>query len=87
VVLARSDVFGERNKKLVSANVVPSSLILVVLLMAAIGSSETLVLIRATRCHIREDGILRLKIFISEFTRAITFSYKENFGLSTNLTW
>jgi hypothetical protein len=43
---------------LVTANVVPSLLILFTLMMDATDSSETMVLIRATRHHIPEDGIL-----------------------------
>jgi hypothetical protein len=42
---------------LVTANVVPSSLILVTLMMQAIRSSETSVLTRATQLHIPEDDI------------------------------
>jgi hypothetical protein len=44
---------------LVTANIVPSSLILSTLMMEAICSSKTSVHTKATRPHIAEDGILR----------------------------
>jgi hypothetical protein len=45
------------HRLLVTANIAPSSPILVTLIMEALSSSETLVLIRATRPNIPENGI------------------------------
>jgi hypothetical protein len=53
-----TDLFPSVLRFLVTANVVLSSPILVILMMEVIKSSGTLVLKRATRRHIPEDGIL-----------------------------
>jgi hypothetical protein len=56
VALVGTDILEECNA--FNANVVPSSLILVTLMMKALRSSATSVLTVATWCNIPEDGIL-----------------------------
>jgi hypothetical protein len=62
VALVRTDV-SEELRLLVTASIVPSSLILVSMMKEALSSSETPVLTRATRCNIPEDGILHWRAF------------------------
>jgi hypothetical protein len=64
VALVRTDVSQELSVRrlLVSANV-PSSPILVTLMIEALSFSGTLVLIRATRCNIPEVTILNILAF------------------------
>jgi hypothetical protein len=57
-------VTSNRRLRLVTANVVLSSRILVTLMMEALRSSKTSVLTRATQRNITEDGILHVYIYI-----------------------
>jgi hypothetical protein len=56
--------FFAARRLLITANV-PSSPILVTLMMEAVSSSETSVLIRATRCNNLEDGVLQPSTFLA----------------------
>jgi hypothetical protein len=56
---------------LVTANNVPSSLILATLTMEAIHSRETSVLTRATRHHIPEDSILEMFLKFKSILRYV----------------
>jgi hypothetical protein len=54
---------------------VPSSLILLTLIIEAIGSSETTALTRATRRHIPEDGNLQDQFYLLKIFCEIIYTY------------
>jgi hypothetical protein len=68
---------------LVTGNFVPSSLILVTLMMEVPHSSKMSILIRATQCNIPEDGILHVTILSSCLdlppTWPLSYFYDHNF--------
>jgi small-conductance mechanosensitive channel len=77
---------------LISANVVPSSPILVTLMMERLCSSERSFLTRVTRRNIPEDGILLMVISVLQnvaffFTRAEVCAYLRSTILAASLPY
>jgi hypothetical protein len=69
VALVRTDIFlRSLHRLLVTSNVVPSSPILVTLIMESLSSSEITVLTRTTRSNIPEDGILHIMFVLQSPT-------------------
>jgi hypothetical protein len=66
---------NQRFEGMYRLHVVPSSLVLLILIMKAIRSSETSVVAGATRHHIPDDGILQI---LNEYKYILTNSLTFN---------
>jgi hypothetical protein len=79
VALVRTDVSEERTtlRLLVTANV-PSSMIIFTPMMEATRCTETLVLSRATRRHVPEDGILQDHVMFSPYMATYILVFGRN---------
>jgi hypothetical protein len=83
VVPVRTDVSEEVSCVcwlLVTASIVPSSLILVTLMKEALSSSETSVLTRATRRKIPEDTVLTFVTYRLKLDWNVRMKHDESFG-------
>jgi hypothetical protein len=79
-------VFLRRVRRLpVTANVVPSSQIIVTLMMEALRSSGRLVLARATRRDIPEDGILHVRFALRQYNSGLHFRIPSDVKFSLAL--